>query len=205
MKKMDLNEYKKEDTVICIIDMNNGFAKKGNLYSPNVEALIPNMVDFLYEMRKKGVTVITINDSHDENAREFKVYPSHCIKGTVECDTVSELKGFVDQGYYKNSTNALLAIDYKNLFVEREKVVVIGCVTDICIKQFAITLNKYFDEFNLDKKVIVIEDLVTTFDMEGHEAGIFHQNAIMEMQLNGIEIVNYKAQQRFEKVYEKRY
>ncbi|MDD2490214.1 MAG: isochorismatase family protein, partial [Bacilli bacterium] len=103
--------------------------------------------------------------------------------------------------YYKNSTNAILAIDYQNLFKDKQNVIVIGCVTDICIKHFAITLNKYFDQFNLNKKVIVIEDLVTTFDMLNHDAAIFHQQAITEMVNDGVEVVNYKEPQQFNKTY----
>ena len=38
IKLSDLNP---EETLLTIIDMNNGFAKAGNLYSPFVEAIIP--------------------------------------------------------------------------------------------------------------------------------------------------------------------
>jgi nicotinamidase-related amidase len=203
MKKIDLNNYSKEDTAVYIIDMNNGFAKEGNLYSPNVEALIGDMVEFLYEVRKRKIKVIAVNDRHEPNDEEFENHAPHCIDGTVECETVDEIQPLVDKEYSKNTTNALLSLDCETHFKNIKTVIIIGCVTDICIKQFAIALKKYFAEANLDVGVIVIEDLVTTYDIKGHEAITFHNDAISEMEANGVEILNFKKQQVFPKVYQK--
>ncbi len=204
MNKLNLKDYKNDETVIYVIDMNNGFAKKGNLYSPNVKGLIPNMVDFLYQARKTGIEIVSINDRHKENDIEFKIFPPHCIVGTKECETVREIRPLVDKEYYKKTTNALLAINPKIMFKGKKTVIIVGCVTDICIKIFAIALKKYFEENNLDIKVIVIEDLVTTFDMEGHEAEQFHNNAIQEMIACGIEVVTFKEKQQFGKEHVKK-
>jgi isochorismate hydrolase len=84
MNKQPLNikDLKAENTALVIIDMVNGFCRKGNLYSPRVEFIIDNVVRTFNICKDKGMQIIAFADSHTESSPELAAYPEHCMKGT---------------------------------------------------------------------------------------------------------------------------
>ncbi len=72
-----------------------------------------------------------------------------------------------------------------------ETYIIVGDCTDICIKQFALSLKTYFNEKNENKKVIVPANAVETFhlDVTYHHAGLMNLLSLYEMEQGGIEIV----------------
>lgn len=55
----------------------------GALYSPGAETLIPAIRTLNTFAVKNGIVLISTTCAHTEDAAEFKVWPPHCIKGTV--------------------------------------------------------------------------------------------------------------------------
>lgn len=183
-------------SVLFIVDMNNGFARKGALSSDRVEGIIPNIVNAIEKFKKEGLPIIAFTDCHKEKAAEFKDFPPHCIEGTEESELVSEIKEFEDYLVVikKNSTNGFLEEETQNVVKELsskgyKKWYVTGCVTDICVKQFAMTLKTYFNKEDLNMEVIVPKNCVETFEAPGHSAKEMNEYAFMDMAQGGIKII----------------
>jgi len=200
LKTINLNNLQKEKTLLVIIDMNKGFAKKGNLYSPRVEGIIPNIEKLATNCLNKDILTIAYSDKHDINSPELKSYLEHCLSNTAEHELVDELSKFNIPIFYKNSTNGFIA--NKGLFGDlltnysKEKIeeidtfVVVGCVTDICIYQFSITLKAYLNEKNKNARVIIPIDCIETFDIPNiHNAEFMNVVFLNSMISNGIEVV----------------
>lgn len=181
---------KPEETLVAIIDMNKGFAKAGSLYSDRVEAMIPDIAKFAKQALEVGMPVLAYTDYHPEDALEFKAYPSHCVGSSEESDLVDELKELEGMGLKtikKNSTNGILAYNPVNDYSHIKNYVVVGCVTDICIYQYAVTLRTYLNEHQLPGEVIVIEKMVETFDIpEIHEAEVMNRIFLKSLESNGV-------------------
>lgn len=191
-KNIRLADMDAKKTVLCVIDMNNGFAKAGALYSDRVEGKIEGIVKLAKASLEKGMEVLAYTDYHPEDAKEFNAYPAHCVGNTLESELVDELKLLLEKGMKevrKNSTNGILAfnpaeagggIDY----------VVVGCVTDICVYQYAVTLRTYLNEHNLEGEVLVVENMVQTFQIDGfHNADLMHVTFLKSLMDNGVKLV----------------
>ncbi|MEG0283737.1 MAG: isochorismatase family cysteine hydrolase [Erysipelotrichales bacterium] len=176
----------KNDDLIVIIDMINGFAFEGNFASENVAAMIPEMSIFIKEALQDGVEVIHYTDSHPKNAQEFKTYPVHCIENTKEALPVDALDFDGIEIIYKNSTNGFFS---KNPFDYKKNIYIVGCVTDICVFEFALSAQKYKENFNLNENVNVIKKFVTTFDAPNHDANEVNEEYLNLLQSRGIKIV----------------
>lgn len=84
---------------LLVIDMLNDFAKEGGaLYSSRIEALIPK-IEMMCEVFQKRGRIIFVCDAHDENDKEFKIFPPHAIKGSEGAKVVKELEKFIT--YYQ--------------------------------------------------------------------------------------------------------
>lgn len=189
----NLDKFDSKDTLVVMIDMINGFCKFGPLSSPNVEKLIPKMSDFLDESICKGFPILAYQDFHSSNkSAEFEFYPPHCIGGSNECEIVLELKRDELNIVRKNSTNGFLAFNPLETYKNVRNFLVIGCVTDICIKDFSTTMSKYLQEKDIDGKVYVIENLVSTFHIEEvHDKDAEHILALYQMQKSGVSFLRY--------------
>ena len=189
LKLSDLDPSK---TTVCIIDINNGFAKAGALYSDRVEAKIESVAALADNALDLDMEVLAYTDYHPEDALEFGAYPSHCVANTEESELVDELKALESKGLrvvMKNSTNGVLSYNPAAAGKPRDYVVV-GCVTDICVYQYAVTLRAYLNEQHIQGQVYVVEDLVQTFDIEGfHHGDLMHVTFLKSMMDNGVKVV----------------
>ncbi|KZL91717.1 cysteine hydrolase family protein [Clostridium magnum] len=186
----------KKDTVLFIVDMNNGFAKQGALYSDRVENIIPNVKDIAQMFIDRKCPIVAFSDSHTEDSIEFKTYPKHCMENSIETELVDELLEMKDKIKIisKNSTNGFLEEEtqaaIKKFIKEGYKNwVIIGCCTDICVKFFALTLQNYFTKENLDFNIVIPTSAVETYDAPGHNANAMNLFSLLEMYMNGITVV----------------
>jgi len=188
-----LSEFQADHTMLIVVDMNNGFAKEGALYSPRVEKLIEPIVDLVQAAISRNMMVLAYTDQHIVDAKEFNAYPTHCVRGSNESELVAPLKALISVGLkvkYKNSTNGLLVYNPAQEIVGISSYIIVGCVTDICIYQYATTLRAYLNEHNLDGEVIVSEAHVDTYDIpDVHDGDLYHTMALKSMVLNGIKVV----------------
>jgi nicotinamidase-related amidase len=181
-----MKDFNMENTIVFSVDMNNGFAKKGPLYSSRIEGLIPKTVAFFQKAIQKGIPIIGFTDAHDPEAIEFGNYPVHCLDGTEESEVVDELKGFMVEIIKKNSTNCFFASDFN--WESDHNYIITGCCTDICIYQFAVTLKAYFNQHGIWSRVIVPSSLVDTYDAPGHDAEALNAVFLASMASNGVEV-----------------
>ncbi len=192
---LDLSTLDPTTTVLVIIDMNNGFAKAGSLYSDRVNALIPGIVAIARQCRERGIPIVAYSDCHREASLELRSYPTHCLKDTEETVVISELQEVgIDHCITKNSTNGLLAHPDLNLTGalgrgDERNFIIVGDCTDICIYQYAVTLKAFFNEQDTDARVIVPTSLVDTFDAPGHGADLLNVVFLNSMLANGVEVV----------------
>lgn len=189
---LTIQDYPSNQSLIVMIDMINGFCKFGPLSSPFVNNMVPLMSRFIDEAIQTGIPIISYRDSHPLEATEFKQYPPHCIADTEESNLVDELLRPELIDVPKNSTNGFLAKNPLDLVDSNEikHIFVTGCVTDICVRDFTTTMNKYLEEANIKCQVYLIENLVDTFHIEGaHDRQAEHVLALYQLKNSGIELV----------------
>ena len=187
--------WKSSKPVLFIVDMNNGFAKKGVLASPRVEKIIPQIAELAEEFKKKGCPIIAFTDSHNKDAEEFRFYPPHCIEGTEESELVDELKslGSYVQVIKKNSTNGFLEREARETIDQLMESgtgqwVVTGCCTDLCVLQFVLSLRTYFNTTGFSGEIVVPAAMVETYSAPGHDGDEMNSFSMYNMKINGVEI-----------------
>lgn len=185
-----MENYDLSKTALFIIDVNNGFAKQGSLYSPRVESLIKPIEIFTKKISNKLNKVIAFTDSHTTKSIELLSYPVHCLENDVESELVDELKSIENlQVLPKNSTNGFFALENLD-FDGIDNIIIVGDCTDICIYQFAITLKSYFNQHNIEKNIVVPMNLVDTYDIPNvHPAEILNLVFFNSMLQNGINVL----------------
>lgn len=190
LKEINVDELIMEKTILFIVDMNNGFAKKGPLYSERVEALINPIAKLGNYLASKKCEVIAFTDSHTIESIELRSYPKHCLSDDEESEVVNEIRCINNiKVISKNSTNGFFCLDDIS-FNNIENVIIVGDCTDICIYQFAVTLKSYFNQKNIYKNIIVPIDLVDTYNIPKiHNAEIMNIVFLNSLIQNGIEVV----------------
>ena len=198
VKENDIKYLKDAKELLINIDMVNGFVKKGVLAAPSIMRIVPRQIELLEEgLKREDTGIIFIRDSHSVDAEEFKTYPVHCVKGTYESELIDELKKFEPYAleYLKNSTNLVfvpkLQKDLLNL-EKLEKIRLMGCLSEVCVLNGAIGLRNFFDEYNRHVEVMVHPDAIDTFDSLDHPADLVTENALKQMQSNGIKVLSKK-------------
>jgi nicotinamidase-related amidase len=190
LSSKSINELELEKTMLFIIDMNNGFAKGGALYSDRVEALINPIADLANFLSNKNCKIVAFTDSHTIKSIELRSYPTHCLESDIESDIVGEIKRIKGiKVIPKNSTNGFFCLE-NSKFEGIDNIIVVGDCTDICIYQFVTTLKAYFNQNNIDKSIIVPINLVDTYHIQNlHNAYIMNIVFLNSMIQNGIEVV----------------
>ncbi len=190
---IDYSTLGPDRTALVVIDMVNGFARKGALMSERVNELVPEIMRISKVCDLLGIPKLFFADSHSENSPEFSCYPMHCRKGSSEAAVVDELRRL--GGYKlieKNSTNGFLEEEFAKWMKDYPKTdcfIVVGDCTDICIQQFATTLKAWFNKKEKKSRVIVPIGGVDTYHMESHDGDLTHVMALYNMKINGIELV----------------
>lgn len=190
-----IEKLKEIKRLLVIVDMVNGFVKEGTLAAKSIERIIPHNKELIEEfINDKDSCVFFVRDSHNKEAIEFNTFPPHCIENSKESELIDELKEYEECGitYLKNSTNFVFApnfLDDIRIMKSLEEVILNGCLTDICIKNGAITLRNLFDQENKNIKVIVDESGIDTYDSSLHNREEESRRALTDMKNNGIEIV----------------
>lgn len=189
IKSKNINDLNLNETELFIVDMNNGFAKGGSLYSPRINALINPIYNFTKYLSNKVSNITAFTDCHTTDSIELLSYPPHCMVDSFESDIIDELKSIENiKVIPKNSTNAFFTLKDIN-FSNTKNIIVVGDCTDICVYQFTITLKSYFNQNNISKNIIVPIDLVDTYDSEVHPANLLNIVFLNSMLQNGIEVV----------------
>lgn len=165
---------------VIVVDMLKGFLVPGYpLYSgPDCEAVVPAVRKVLERFPPERT--IFVCDNHEENDPEFKVWPKHCLKGSVESELVDELKPFKGTVVPKTRFSGFFGTNLDRILSDMgpDKVVVVGVCTDICV------LHTVADLRNRNYPVEVVKEGVASFSRENHEFALRHMEKVL-----GAEIV----------------
>lgn len=189
-----MNEKLNDSSCLIIIDMVNGFMVEGPMADASIKNIIVNIIELIKCFKQSDSPVLAFLDHHMEDSKEFSAYPAHCVIGTSESEWVDELKPFAKDVTFieKNSVNGFLSPDFQNWMKQAgnfREYVVTGCVTDICVLQFASTMQAYIHQHNLDSVVTVVANAVDTFDAPNHPKKDFNEFALTLMRQYGINVV----------------
>jgi len=179
--------------LLIVVDMINGFINEGNLHDKGINLIIPACAANIESFIEADQDIVAFCDNHEKESREFTAYPEHCLKATSESELVEELVKFRDSMHViaKNSTNGFFAPgfqEYIDKLYEYEKIVLVGCCTDICVLQLALSLKAYCNEKDYDCRIIVDSQACDTFDIEGHSRIDYNDLAFSLMRSSGIEV-----------------
>jgi len=195
LESLDLNSLEKNETVLIIVDIVNGFAKEDILSSLRINNLIPKIVKIAKICNDLKIKIINFADTHTKDSIEFESYPFHCLKDTNECEIIDELKVFYSENsevFKKNSTNGFLEpnfIRWLNNYSSVKNFIIVGDCTDICIQQLALSIKAFFNRLNLKSQVIIPINAVDTYDLGDHNGDLMNLIALYNMSINGIKLV----------------
>lgn len=165
--------------VIIVVDMLNGFLRRGNLASGRLDSITPRVHEHLEREAKAGADLVFLVDTHVPDDPEFAMFAPHCVEGSGEDEIVPELAPLAGRGavvrksrysgFYGTELDDVLAL------LKPDVVEVVGVCTDICV------LHTVADLRNRDYPVVVRRDLVETFDAPGHDADEVNAFALAHM------------------------
>jgi nicotinamidase-related amidase len=189
-----MNEKLNDSSCLVIIDMVNGFMVEGPMADASIKNIIVNIIELIKCFKRSDSPILAFLDHHPADAKEFSAYPAHCIAGTSESEWVDELKPYSNDVRFieKNSVNGFLSPAFQDWLKQtghHKEYVITGCVTDICVLQFASTLQAYVHQHNLDSIVTVVANAVDTFGAPNHPKKEFHEFALTLMRQYGINVV----------------
>lgn len=158
--------------VLIVIDMQNDFCKSGGvLYSPDAEAIIPNIVERCKEYDKEDIWFT--KDCHDEKSYketiEGKTLPIHCTYKSENNgrDIVNELLPFVDEECVRGKES--FAYDWSYFgWDDLDSIEICGTCTDICVISNALLIRSAFPNV----PIIVRSNCCAGLTPEKHEAAL---------------------------------
>ena len=167
-------------TVFFDIDTQIDFLyPSGALYVPGAEKIVP----VIAELNRKAPVLISTMCAHSEDDPEFRIYPHHCVVGTVgqkkPAVTMVENQHIIEKQELDCFTNPKLMPMLQRLNADRY--VVYGVVTEICVKLAAFGLLK------TGKPVEIVTDAVRALN----EADA--QRMFAEFQAAGGRLTNVKG------------
>ncbi|MEG0289989.1 MAG: isochorismatase family cysteine hydrolase [Erysipelotrichaceae bacterium] len=187
----DITYQDLKQPLLIVVDMVNGFIKEGALHDES----IMNLVEPIKKMIQHIANPIFIADTHEEDAQEFASYPKHCVAGSSESKIIDELQPFSKNIITKNSTNTFHSKGWqtfmKTSLTNYHDIVICGCCSDICVMQFALSLQTYLNEMNIRGiNLYVPIDGVETYHIDGvHDAIECNTYSFANMVGNGIHVV----------------
>ena len=159
---------------LLIIDLQRDFVDPGGaLYFEGAESVADYIINLVEQYKRNSLPIITTQDWHDENDREFLAWPKHCVAGTEGARLTEKLETALSnyEKHYsvkKTRFSAFYKTNFEKLIKELniDEFEVVGVVTNICV-MFTVEELK-----NRDYKVSVHEKGVTSYDKELHRLAL---------------------------------
>jgi nicotinamidase-related amidase len=195
-REIQLGSLERGSSALIIVDMVNGFVKRGALSSPNVLSLNEKIAGLLKACNKLNIPAVCFADTHSRQSAQFRDFPGHCIGGTEESLVTDEIAAGKFELIPKNSTNGFLEPAFTSWLGKNgniDKFIITGCCTDLCVLQFALALKADFNRRDRVSRVIVPAGLTATYDAPRHSASFIDTMSYYNMLQNGIEVTtNFK-------------
>ncbi|MCD6299657.1 MAG: nicotinate phosphoribosyltransferase [Dehalococcoidales bacterium] len=175
---------------VLVVDMVRGFLEEGHpLYCGHrARRIIPNVQHLLEQELAQGSRLFFICDRHTPDDPEFKMFPPHCIEGTVEAEVIPELARYKGEVIPKRHFSAFAdtPLEKKLNEVKPEKVIVCGVCTDICV------LHTVADARNRDYQVEVPANCIASFDEKAHYFALEHMERILGVKVTSSRVSRIK-------------
>ncbi len=175
---------------VLVIDMVRGFLEEGYpLYcGARARRIIPNVQRLLERELAQGSRVFFICDHHTPDDPEFKMFPPHCIEGTVEAEVVPELAGYEGELIPKTRFSAFYgtSLEERLLQLKPDKIIIAGVCTDICV------YHTTGDARNRGYEVEVPVDCVASFDEKAHHFALGHMEKVLGAKLTSVKASQVK-------------
>ncbi len=169
---------------VLVVDMLRGFLEEGYpLYiGDKPRHIIPNIQRLLEQELAQGSKVFFICDNHDPDDLEFKMFPPHCIDGTVEAEVIPELAKYPGEVIPKKRYSGFFGtqLEEKLNKLKPDKVIVCGVLTNICV------LHTVADARNRDYEVEVPADCVASPDERAHRFAMEHIEKTLGAKLTSV-------------------
>lgn len=166
---------------VLVVDMLRGFLEEGyNLFiGKQARSIIPNIQHLLDGELARGARLFFICDSHDPDDLEFRMFPPHCIAGTVEAEVIPELAGYPGEKIPKKRYSAFFGtqLEEKLKALNPDKLIICGVLTNICV------LHTTADARNRDYEVEVPVDCVASPDEDEHRFALEHMEKVLGAKL----------------------
>ncbi len=164
-----------------MVDMLRGFLEEGHpLYSgAKARSIIPNIQKLLEQESRQGGKVFYLCDHHAPDDPEFKLFPPHCIEGTLEAEVIPELFQYQGEIIHKRHFSAFYdtPLEEKLKELNPETLVVCGVCTDICV------LHTVADARNRGYEVEIPVNCVASFDDKAHTFAMEHMEKVLGAKL----------------------
>jgi len=181
--------------VVLVIDMTRAFLEEGHaLYcGRSARNIIPNIRTLLENELSRGGRALFLNDHHDPDDLEFKMFPPHSIAGTRETEVIPELVDYAGEIIPKKRYSAFwdTCLAKRLLELNPDKIIITGVCTDICVCHTA------GDARDRDYRVEVPVDCVASFNEEMHFFALRHMEDVLGVKLTSVTGVK-PEQSRFE-------
>ena len=180
-------------TVLFVVDMVEGFARRGAMASPRVEALIAPIAALAGRCEAAGIPVVAFADTHGPDSLELQAYPAHCLRGTEEARLCREIAAAAPKHTVieKNSTNGFIEPVFELWRREHAAAttyLIAGDCTDICVQQFVLTAKAWHNTRNLPLRLLIPTALTDTFDAPVHPADALGAISLHLMEAAGAEL-----------------
>jgi len=169
---------------VLVVDMLRGFLEEGYPLYIGEESrwIIPDVQRLLERELAQGSKIFFICDNHDSADLEFKVFPPHCIEGTVEAEVIPELAKYpgdiIPKKRYSGFYGTQLEENLKQF--KPEKLIICGVLTNICV------MHTTADARNRDYEVDVPTDCVASPDDEAHRFALEHMDKVLGARLTTV-------------------
>lgn len=166
---------------LLVIDMLNDFVLDGApLKVLKIERIIEPIKREIEKARSEGYHVVYLCDSHEENDREFELFPPHAIRNTEGSKIIEELKPqgndiIVRKNTFSGFFNTDLDEILKKLSVK--KLIVTGDVTNICI------LYTVAGAVMRGYKVDVVKDAVIGLNKRDHSFALDQMKRVLKVNI----------------------
>lgn len=171
---------------VLVVDMLRGFLEEGYplCCGGGARRIIPNIQGLLERELAHGSRVFFICDHHDPGDLEFKMFPPHCLAGTVEAEVIPELAEYPGEIILKKRYSGFFgtSLEQKLKELKPEKIIVCGVCTDICV------LHSVANARNRDYSVEVPADCVASFDEKAHRFALEHMEKVLGAKLTSFKV-----------------
>lgn len=141
--------------------------------------IIPNIQILLERELKKGAKILFLNDHHDADDLEFRMFPPHSIEGTEETEIIPELAKFQGEVIPKKRFSAFYGttLGERLAQLKPDRIIITGVCTDICV------CHTTADARDRDYEVEIPVNCVASFDEEAHEFALKHMEKVLGARL----------------------